>query len=103
MKNETAGLSAIKATATWFAYESENSNQLQFWDEHSLNQQRFYNTLCWMYGSSPQEQSDLVDSGLLPEDRAVKCPAEYEKMAESWKVLLAPYMQETSSFPLFRD
>ena len=33
----------------------------------------------------------LVDDGLLPVERAVKCPSEYKKMSKSWKILLSPY------------
>ncbi len=92
--NHKLGLSSLEATSIWFAFEGvreSQSGQLPFWDDHSLNQQRFFNILCWMYGSSPEKYSSLVDDDLLPKERAVKCPSEYEKMSKSWKTLLSPY------------
>lgn len=57
-------------------------------DEHSLGPQRLYNIVCWIYGSDPQKYQHWVTNGLLPEARAVRCPAEYEQMAKAWTRLL---------------
>ncbi len=65
-----------------------------FWDEHSLNQQRYYNILCWVYGSNPQKYNDFVGAYGLPEERAVRCQREYEKMSEFWDVAIEPYVKE---------
>ncbi len=67
--------------------------QLAFWDEHSLDMQRFYNLVCWVYGKNPGGYSYLVEEGYLPEERAVRCPSEYEQMLNSWDVLLSPYVK----------
>lgn len=94
LAKKKTGLQALESTSIWFAAEGVResiSDQLPFWDDHSLNQQRFFNVLCWMYGSSPEEYSSLVDDDLLPIERAVKCPSEYEKISKSWKTLLSPY------------
>jgi len=91
------GPKPILETGKWFIMESEiqsSNRQLAFWDEHSLNQQRFYNTLCWLYGSSPSLYESFVTSGLLPEERAFRCPSEYEQIERSWAILLDPYLQE---------
>ncbi|MFH1522781.1 MAG: DUF4344 domain-containing metallopeptidase, partial [Patescibacteria group bacterium] len=65
-----------------------------FWDEHSLNQQRYYNILCWVHGSNPEKYNDFVGIYGLPEERAVRCQREYEKMSEFWDVAIYPYLQE---------
>jgi len=82
-------------TAVWFSMgsHSSNSGDLTFWDEHSLNQQRFYNILCWAYGSDTERFSYLVSEGYLHELRAVKCTSEYEQMSKSWDVLLSSYVK----------
>lgn len=105
-RSDLFGLEAVKSIATWFAFEGVRESmmeQLPFWDEHSLNQQRLYNTLCWTYGSSPKQYSNLVGNDLLPQERAGKCPREHEKMLKSWRILLLPYVKDPSSSVLFND
>ena len=68
-------------------------DDLSFWDEHSLDEQRFYNILCWIYGKDSEGYQYLVDDETLPTDRAERCPAEYDRMNRSWEALLAPYMK----------
>jgi len=60
-------------------------------DEHSLNLQRVYNMDCWIYGSNPDANADLVGNGQLPEDRASGCPAEWQQLDEAWSTLLEPH------------
>ena len=43
---------------------------LPFEDVHSLDPQRFFNILCWTYGSDTKNYQYLVDDQLLPTDRA---------------------------------
>ena len=62
-------------------------------DEHSLDMQRVYNLDCWIYGSNPDANADLVTSGQLPEDRASGCPAEWEQLDQAWSTLLDPYFK----------
>lgn len=69
---------------------------LKFWDEHSLELQRFYNLVCWVYGSDPKGSSGLVQSGLLPKQRADRCPSEYEQINRSWDTLLSPHYKQNS-------
>ena len=72
-------------------------NNLPFWDEHSLSQQRFYNIVCWVYGQNEKKYAHLVTNGVLPEDRAVRCSGEFAKMDKAWMTLLAPYVKEAKS------
>lgn len=67
------------------------TSELVFWDEHSLDLQRYYNIICLQYGKDPQKYKSLVTSGYLPQERAINCQDEYEKISKSWKVLLLPY------------
>jgi Putative metallopeptidase len=72
----------------------EEEEELAFWDEHSLDEQRFYNIVCWSYGKNPENLQYLVDDETLPEGRAERCPAEYDRMSRSWDALLNPYVKE---------
>lgn len=87
------GVRAILAAADGFRLEAKGTTPTgrQLADEHLLQEQRFYNSLCMVYGSNPDKYSEIVTEGYLPEARAVRCPAEYERTAESWNKLLAPW------------
>ena len=66
----------------------------QLWaDEHSLNAQRFYNIICWVYGHNQQKYAGMVNNP-LPEARAVRCPTEYERLSGAWLTLLKPYLKD---------
>jgi hypothetical protein len=73
--------------------EQEDTENLAFWDEHSLSSQRFYNTACLIYGSNPEEFSFIVDEEYLPEDRAERCESEYTQKSEAWWTLINPFLK----------
>lgn len=62
--------------------------QSDFADEHSLDPQRYYNLVCWVYGSDPDKHQDLVNDEWLPPERAERCPGEYAQIDRSWSRLL---------------
>jgi hypothetical protein len=64
-----------------------------FWDEHSIDAQRFYNIVCWVYGQNPAKHERLVRDKTLPEERARGCESEFAQIEHSWQVLLAPYLK----------
>jgi len=90
-----SGIIIMNHAALWFSFESDKAGteNLPFWDEHSLSQQRMYNILCWMYGSDPIENSNVIELTSLPIERAVRCPSEYEQMVKGWETLLSPYVK----------
>ena len=65
----------------------------EYADEHALDQQRFYNMICWVYGSDPDGYAELVDDGHLPEARAERCPSEYARLDRSWTRLLEEHVK----------
>ncbi len=90
------------SAADLFSIESYSRNgELQeedFWDEHSLDEQRYYNTLCYIYGSNPKQYAFIVKEGFFSEERADMCIEDYEKTAQDWLDLLDPYMKHNESF-----
>lgn len=62
-------------------------------DEHSMDGQRFYNILCWVFGHNPEKYQSMVNNP-LPEQRAVRCPMEYTRLATAWLTLLKPYLKD---------
>ena len=73
-------------------YETGRSEDLAFWDEHSLNGQRVYSITCLIYGSDPDSFAELVGEDGLPAERAARCPGEYKQKSRAWDRLLAPHL-----------
>jgi hypothetical protein len=70
------------------------SQDLSFWDEHSLNYQRFYNIICLVYGKNPQEYDVLVERIGIPPQRQTTCRIDYNKKLKAWRTLLSPHLRE---------
>lgn len=87
------GVNAVLAAADSFAIESKNNTNTKrnLADEHLLQEQRFYNSLCMLYGSDTQKHAYVTEDNYLPPERAARCPQEYERTAASWSNLLAPW------------
>lgn len=94
MEGGDEGVEAALAGAYWFGLQagSAETEQLPFWDEHSLDQQRFYNIACLVYGSDKTKYARLVNNKQLPASRAKRCPQEYRQISGAWEKLLAPHM-----------
>lgn len=84
---------AIDGANSFVGSEEEEMDDLAFWDEHSLDDQRFYNIVCWIYGKDPEGYQYFVEDETLPANRAQRCPAEYNRLSTSWESLLDPYVK----------
>jgi hypothetical protein len=86
------GVKAVFAAADAFNIESKMAGgSRNMADEHLLQEQRFYNSLCMIYGSNTTKYSNIVTDGYLPKERAVRCPSEYQRTVASWIDLLEPW------------
>ncbi|HBE19266.1 MAG TPA: hypothetical protein DEA78_15750 [Cyanobacteria bacterium UBA11159] len=88
---------AILNTAISFLLQGQqtvDAKNIAFWDEHSLDMQRFYNLLCLMYGKYPEKYAALVEKDILPAARAGRCENEYAKKRDSWYRLLSPHIND---------
>ena len=90
------GVESILAAADAFRIQSQNRrpDQRHMADEHLLAEQRFFNSLCMVYGSDPDKYSNIVSQGYLPKARAARCPTEYNRIARSWEKLLEPWRKD---------
>ncbi|MDB9439797.1 DUF4344 domain-containing metallopeptidase [Sphaerospermopsis kisseleviana CS-549] len=70
------------------------SQDLSFWDEHSLNYQRFYNIICLVYGKNPKEYDVLVENIGIPPERQTTCRIDYNKKLKAWRTILNPHLRE---------
>lgn len=80
----------ILNAAAWFGIKPK----IPAWDEHAPNDVRFYYLVCLVYGSDPEEYEALTK--ILPQNRANRCPREYEKIAVSWSKLLLPHFAKAN-------
>jgi Putative metallopeptidase len=71
--------------------ELESGEEKAYWDEHSLDEQRFYDILCMLYGHDPEKYAYLVKDRSLPLARAELCNEAYAKFKASWQTLLSPH------------
>jgi hypothetical protein len=88
-----AGLEIAINGAQFFRLLALSGSKTPFFDEHSLDAQRYYNLMCLVYGSSPDRLGSLVGNAKLPASRARRCPREYSKINTAWTSLLSPHMR----------
>jgi len=62
-----------------------------FFDEHSLDQQRAYDIACWIAGSSDEYYRAIRHAGVFSRARLERCPAEFRQIADAWETLLRPH------------
>lgn len=85
--------SALSA-ALFFAGLAESRDQHDYADEHSLDAQRVYQFLCWVYGSNPRTFRSLVGKDGLPKQRAMRCTREWRQLNRSWTRLMEPHAKQ---------
>ncbi len=88
-----AGEVAATTAALEFLQGWTEDRHLRFWDEHSFDKVRYYDTLCLIYGKDPEKNASMVTDKILPQERAERCPAEFAKLDAAWDKLLAPYLK----------
>jgi hypothetical protein len=89
-ESEDAAYAIIQSAYTKNA-QSDDFSSTSLADEHPLNQQRYYNLLCWVLGSNPARFGGEVLAIGLPANRARRCPGDYAKLSSSWTRLLKPH------------
>lgn len=81
----------LDAAVSFSKQGGDDLDELAFADEHSLDQQRYYNIICLLYGQDEEKFASLVEDGTLPESRAERCSDEFARVDKAWDALLAPY------------
>ncbi|NOH95991.1 DUF4344 domain-containing metallopeptidase [Vibrio sp. 99-70-13A1] len=85
------GDDAAISAADMFAFESEDRPDYydfgEYIDEHSFDLQRYFSTLCLVYGSDPEKHTNLlneVENNYLS-DRKDFCIFNYETINQNWQ------------------
>ncbi|WP_070968927.1 DUF4344 domain-containing metallopeptidase [Vibrio sonorensis] len=92
------GDDAAISAADMFAFESEDRPDYyhigEYIDEHSFDLQRYFSTLCLVYGSDPEKHANLlneVENDYLA-DRQDFCQFLYSSTSESWHHYIAKHV-----------
>ncbi|WP_299795781.1 DUF4344 domain-containing metallopeptidase [uncultured Shewanella sp.] len=88
------------SAADLFALEDEEVDSFDddhFWDEHSLDAQRYFATLCLIYGSDPEKNREIISKAQLEMERDSYCEEEYFRQTENWDRLKEMYPVEPLS------
>ncbi len=72
-----------------------------FADVHGAPAQRFFNVLCWAYGSNAKLFADFVANGYLPAERAEDCEDEYRQVNFAFDTLIRPHIDDTLAKKLY--
>ena len=67
---------------------------MELWDEHSLDHQRFYHILCMLYGSNPEQSRQLIQKKMLPKEISSRCIDDYKKVKKGWLSILDPWIKK---------
>jgi len=84
---------ALDGALAFKLYADADRGEKLYWDEHSLDEQRFFDTICLVYGHDEEKYAYLVENGTLPEERASFCSEDYDKVNRAWRQLLEPYLK----------
>lgn len=76
------------------AHDQAEPDDLAFWDEHSLDIQRYAAVNCLIFGSDPDGFAELARIVEMPDEQQERCPGIYEQTYDSWVALLDPYFRE---------
>ncbi|MBV7377700.1 DUF4344 domain-containing metallopeptidase [Maritimibacter dapengensis] len=94
----------IAANYLWFADRSgQTVGDLDLWDVHGPDLQRYYNFSCMVYGSGPDTRRDILQLSSLPEERVETCKDEYEQTARAWGIVLDAHATSTPGNSLRMD
>lgn len=88
--------------AQWFGLMGRGvfkMEDLAFWDEHSLNSQRFYKILCMIYGSNPAGTEEIVKP-LVPLTRMMTAKKRFPEKVQRWDRLLSTHLLNGRALPL---
>ncbi|CAK3094361.1 putative metallopeptidase DUF4344 [Vibrio crassostreae] len=84
------GADAAISAADMFAFESEDRPEYydlgEYIDEHSFDLQRYFSTLCLVYGSDPDAYKNLLDEveNDYLKDRKEFCVEHFDVINENW-------------------
>jgi putative metallopeptidase DUF4344 len=84
------------AARGWFMTDrrdTKTGDEVPYYDEHGLDQQRAYQIVCLMVGSGDSKYQALADATKLPKDRQKSCAGDFADGSGSWDAALKPHLR----------
>jgi Putative metallopeptidase len=84
------------AAKGWFMTDrrdTKTGDQVPYYDEHGLDQQRAYQIVCLMVGSGDPKYQALADETKLPKDRQKTCANDYAEGSGGWDAAMKPHLR----------
>lgn len=93
---EDDGELVIGATDVFGAYDdqTEQLEEADFFDSHSLDRQRFYSISCLVYGADPKRYASVIDGMGFDAERRDGCVEEWDQLEASWRDVLEPHVRD---------
>ncbi len=98
--DEETAVSIAYDAAFGYINDPEGVNEVQYWDLHGPDEQRYYNHVCIFYGANPDEREDIAEELGLPDDRADWCHVEYEQAENSWGMIFDEMDEHVEGVPM---
>jgi hypothetical protein len=89
--DSVGGEPVLTAAMGWLDSWQKNNGEADssdYFDEHSLDYQRYANIVCLVYGSDPDNYKNLVEEWDLPAERAERCPNDFASAVASWDAVM---------------
>jgi hypothetical protein len=96
------GTDAAAAMEWWLAsarLSDRKREDLPWWDEHGIDEQRGYQIACLLYGSAPDSYLPLTRRVGIPAKRLNGCRVEAAQNVTSWSILLNQHIAKVSKSP----
>ncbi|SMP17721.1 Putative metallopeptidase [Roseibium denhamense] len=94
---EDMDLLLTNAMVGWFLIAEDTYENLIFYNEHDLDEQRGYRMLCLMVGADEEVFLELAQDLGLPDERIETCAFDYEQASDSWAYATDPYIRDSDT------
>ncbi len=85
---DEVALAAADVMAASASIADTEITDAQFWDSHSLDEQRMFAIFCLIYGSDPDQHTELLWEIGMPIEEKDRCQYEYAKTLRNWARVL---------------
>ncbi|MGF1786941.1 DUF4344 domain-containing metallopeptidase [Photobacterium swingsii] len=94
------GEDIVFSAADWFAISDEKTEAFEdghFWDEHSLDAQRYYNIQCLVFGFNPEKYKNEYTDEQIEQGHDEYCESEHQRQLFKWLDVIAKHSHDITS------
>jgi hypothetical protein len=95
LQAEEGATYAAEAAEFWAGFSGRQNPPalVEYADNHSFDNQRADNILCWVGGSNEELLTAFAEAEVLPESRLASCPSEWELLRKSVEQVMQPHLK----------